>query len=218
MFERFTDRARRVLVLAQEEARDLASAFIGTEHLLLGLIREREGVASEVLDTLGVTYELVREKVEGTIDTVMEPSSASPPFTPRVKKVLEFSLRESLHLGHNYVGTEHLLLGLVREGNGVAARILDDLGADMARVSTQVVERISGQGGHDSAARNVLEELEMDSGRFTSLVRKFGISLRPDLDLAARNTYTKKIANELLDELRQRWADAVVPPSPTPEP
>ncbi len=218
MFERFTDRARRVLVLAQEEARELASGIIGTEHLLLGLIREREGVAAKVLDTLGVTYELVREKVEGTIDTNKEPSSASPPFTARVKKVLEFSLRESQQLGHNYVGTEHLLLGLVREGNGVAAKILDDLGADMARVRTQVVEKISGQVGNDSASHNVLEELEMDGVRFTSLVRKFGISLRPDLDLATRNTYTKKIANELLDELRQRWADAVVPPSPTPEP
>ena len=218
MFERFTDRARRVLVLAQEEARELASGIIGTEHLLLGLIREREGVAAKVLDTLGVTYELVREKVEGTIDTNRKPSSASLPFTPRVTKVLEFSLRESQQLGHNYVGTEHLLLGLVREGNGVAAKILDDLGADMARVRTQVVEKISGQVGNDSAAHNVLEELEMDGAHFTSLVRKFGISLRPDLDLATRNTYTKKIANELLDELRQRWADAVVPPSPTPEP
>jgi ATP-dependent Clp protease ATP-binding subunit ClpC len=127
-------------------------------------------------------------------------------------------LRESLQLGHNYVGTEHLLLGLVREGNGVAARILDDLGADMTRVSTLVIERISGHGGHDSVARNVLEELEMDHGRLTSLVRKFGISLRPDLDLAARNTYTKKIANDLLDELRQRWADAVISSPPTPEP
>jgi ATP-dependent Clp protease ATP-binding subunit ClpC len=218
MFQRFTDRARRVLVLAQEEARDLASAFIGTEHLLLGLIREREGVAAEVMGTLGVTYELVREKVQESSETIAEPSSGSPPFTPRVKKVLEFSLRESLQLGHSYVGTEHLLLGLLREGNGEATRILDGLNIDMTRLRTLVIERISGQVGPDSEARNVLVEFETDSERFTSLVRKFGINLRPDLDLDARNTYTTTIANELLDQLRQRWADAVAPPSPTFEP
>jgi ATP-dependent Clp protease ATP-binding subunit ClpC len=218
MFQRFTDRARRVLVLAQEEARDLASAFIGTEHLLLGLIREREGVAAEVMGTLGVTYELVREKVQDMSETIAEPSSGSPPFTPRVKKVLEFSLRESLQLGHSYVGTEHLLLGLLREGNGEATRILDGLNIDMTRLRTLVIERISGQVGPDSEARNVLVEFQTDSERFTSLVRKFGINLRPDLDLDARNTYTTTIANELLDQLRQRWADAVAPPSPTFEP
>ena len=218
MFQRFTDRARRVLVLAQEEARDLASAFIGTEHLLLGLIREREGVAAEVMGTLGVTYELVREKVQESSETIAEPSSGSPPFTPRVKKVLEFSLRESLQLGHSYVGTEHLLLGLLREGNGEATRILDGLNIDMTGLRTLVIERISGQVGPDSEARNVLVEFETDSERFTSLVRQFGINLRPDLDLDARNTYTTTIANELLDQLRQRWADAVAPPSPTFEP
>jgi ATP-dependent Clp protease ATP-binding subunit ClpC len=218
MFQRFTDRARRVLVLAQEEARDLASAFIGTEHLLLGLIREREGVAAEVMGTLGVTYELVREKVQDMSETIAEPSSGSPPFTPRVKKVLEFSLRESLQLGHSYVGTEHLLLGLLREGNGEATRILDGLNIDMTGLRTLVIERISGQVGPDSEARNVLVEFETDSERFTSLVRQFGINLRPDLDLDARNTYTTTIANELLDQLRQRWADAVAPPSPTFEP
>jgi ATP-dependent Clp protease ATP-binding subunit ClpC len=218
MFQRFTDRARRVLVLAQEEARDLASAFIGTEHLLLGLIREREGVAAEVMGTLGVTYELVREKVQESSETIAEPSSGSPPFTPRVKKVLEFSLRESLQLGHSYVGTEHLLLGLLREGNGEATRILDGLNIDMTRLRTLVIERISGQVGPDSEARNVLVEFETDSERFTSLVRKYGINLRPDLDLDVRNTYTTTIANELLDQLRQRWADAVAPPSPTSEP
>ena len=218
MFQRFTDRARRVLVLAQEEARDLASAFIGTEHLLLGLIREREGVAAEVMGTLGVTYELVREKVQESSETIAEPSSGSPPFTPRVKKVLEFSLRESLQLGHSYVGTEHLLLGLLREGNGEATRILDGLNIDMTGLRTLVIERISGQVGPDSEARNVLVEFQTDSERFTSLVRKFGINLRPDLDLDARNTYTTTIANELLDQLRQRWADAVAPPSPTFEP
>jgi ATP-dependent Clp protease ATP-binding subunit ClpC len=217
MFERFTDRSRRVLVLAQEEARDLTSAFIGTEHLLLGLIREREGIAAKVLDTLGVTYEEVREKVELAFDTNNNPSSGSPPFTPRVKKVLEFSLREALQLGHSYVGTEHLLLGLVREGNGVAAGILDDLGAELTRVRTQVREMITGQSGGETVALEHLTELDTDNERFTSLVRKLGLSLRPDLDFAIRNAYTEKFADELLDELRQRWADVAVPPSSTPE-
>jgi ATP-dependent Clp protease ATP-binding subunit ClpC len=217
MYERFTDRSRRVLVLAQEEARDLTSSFIGTEHLLLGLIREREGIAAKVLDTLGVTYEVVREKVEPAFDTNKNASSASPAFTPRVKKVLEFSLREALQLGHSYVGTEHLLLGLVREGNGVAAGILDDLGVELTQVRARVIERITGQSDVESVVLEPLTEIDSDSGRVTSLVRKLGLSLRPDLDFAARDVLTKKIANELLDELRQRWADAAVPPSSTPE-
>ena len=121
MFERFTDRARRVLVLAQEEARDLNHAFIGTEHILLGLIKEGEGVAAKALDALDISYETVREKVEEAIGANANPSPGSPPFTPRAKKVLELSLREALQLGHSYIGTEHMLLGLVREGEGVAA-------------------------------------------------------------------------------------------------
>ncbi|MDE3083330.1 MAG: ATP-dependent Clp protease ATP-binding subunit [Acidobacteriota bacterium] len=152
MFERFTDRARRVLVLAQEEARDLNHAFIGTEHILLGLIREGEGVAAKALDALGVTFEVVREKVEEAIGTNTNPSPGSPPFTPRAKKVLELSLREALQLGHSYIGTEHMLLGLVREGDGVAAQVLNDLGADMARVRTQVIQMMSGQGGKETGA------------------------------------------------------------------
>jgi ATP-dependent Clp protease ATP-binding subunit ClpC len=152
LFERFTDRARRVLVLAQEEARDLNHAFIGTEHILLGLIREGEGVAAKALDALGVTFEVVREKVEEAIGTNTNPSPGSPPFTPRAKKVLELSLREALQLGHSYIGTEHMLLGLVREGDGVAAQVLNDLGADMARVRTQVIQMMSGQGGKETGA------------------------------------------------------------------
>jgi ATP-dependent Clp protease ATP-binding subunit ClpC len=218
MFERFTDRARRVLVLAQEEARDLASPFIGTGHLLLGLIREREGVAAQVLDELGVTYESVRAKVEEATDASPKPSVAAPPFTPRVKKVLEIALRESLQLGHSYVGTEHLLLGLVQEGNGVGAHILEALGADMLRVRTTVIDRISGDAGVDYVASSHVTEFDIDSGHFTSLVRKFGFGLRPDLDLAARNVLTKRIAEELLNELRQRWTDAEVPPSSTLDP
>jgi ATP-dependent Clp protease ATP-binding subunit ClpC len=150
LFERFTDRARRVLVLAQEEARDLNHAFIGTEHILLGLIREGEGVAAKALDALGVTFDVVREKVEEAIGSNANPSPGSPPFTPRAKKVLELSLREALQLGHSYIGTEHMLLGLVREGDGVAAQVLNDLGADMARVRTQVIQMMSGQAGKES--------------------------------------------------------------------
>ena len=152
MFERFTDRARRVLVLAQEEARDLNHAFIGTEHILLGLIREGEGVAAKALDALGVTFDVVREKVEEAIGTNSNPSPGSPPFTPRAKKVLELSLREALQLGHSYIGTEHMLLGLVREGDGVAAQVLNELGADMARVRTQVIQMMTGQAGKESGA------------------------------------------------------------------
>ena len=143
---RFTDRARRVLVLAQEEARLLNHNFIGTEHILLGLIHEGEGVAAKALETLGVTLEAVREKVEETIGPAGSATTGSPPFTPRAKKVLELSLREALQLGHNYIGTEHMLLGLVREGEGVAAQVLQNLGADLSRVRQQVIQLLSGYG------------------------------------------------------------------------
>ena len=152
MFERFTDRARRVLVLAQEEARELNHAFIGTEHILLGLIREGEGVAAKALDALGITFEAVREKVEEAIGANANPSPGSPPFTPRAKKVLELSLREALQLGHSYIGTEHMLLGLVREGDGVAAQVLVQLGADLSRVRQQVIQMMSGQPGKDASS------------------------------------------------------------------
>ena len=151
MFERFTDRARRVLVLAQEEARLLNHSFIGTEHILLGLIHEGEGVAAKALDAMGITLEAVREKVEETIGMTGNPPSGSPPFTPRAKKVLELSLREALQLGHSYIGTEHMLLGLVREGEGVAAQVLVSLGADLARVRQQVIQMMSGYQGKETA-------------------------------------------------------------------
>ena len=150
MFERFTDRARRVLVLAQEEARLLNHSFIGTEHILLGLIHEGEGVAAKALEQLGVSLEAVREKVEETIGLSGTAPTGSPPFTPRAKKVLELSLREALQLGHNYIGTEHMLLGLVREGEGVAAQVLVSLGADLARVRQQVIQLLSGYQGKES--------------------------------------------------------------------
>jgi ATP-dependent Clp protease ATP-binding subunit ClpC len=132
------------LVLAQEEARLLNHNFIGTEHILLGLIHEGEGVAAKALESLGISLEAVREKVEETIGPAGSSTTGSPPFTPRAKKVLELSLREALQLGHNYIGTEHMLLGLVREGEGVAAQVLVSLGADLSRVRQQVIQLLSG--------------------------------------------------------------------------
>jgi ATP-dependent Clp protease ATP-binding subunit ClpC len=151
LFERFTDRARRVLVLAQEEARHLNHNFIGTEHILLGLIHEGEGVAAKALESLGISLEAAREKVEETIGPAGSGTMGSPPFTPRAKKVLELSLREALQLGHNYIGTEHMLLGLVREGEGVAAQVLVSLGADLSRVRQQVIQLLSGYVGSEGA-------------------------------------------------------------------
>ena len=134
MFERFTDRARRVVVLAQEEARMLNHNYIGTEHILLGLIHEGEGVAAKALESMGISLESVRQQVEEIIGQGQQAPSGHIPFTPRAKKVLELSLREALQLGHNYIGTEHILLGLIREGEGVAAQVLVKLGADLNKV------------------------------------------------------------------------------------
>ena len=150
MFERFTDRARRVVVLAQEEARGLNHNYIGTEHILLGLIHEGEGVASKALESLGVSLQNVREQVQEIIGQGQQSPTGHIPFTPRAKKVLELSLREALQLGHNYIGTEHILLGLIREGEGVAAQVLVKLGADLARVRQQVIQLISGYQGKES--------------------------------------------------------------------
>src|SRR4030088_155041 len=139
------------MVLAQEEARLLNHNFIGTEHLLLGLIHEGEGVAAKALEQLGISLEAVREKVEETMGAPTTAAGGSPPFTPRAKKVLELSLREALQLGHNYIGTEHILLGLVREGEGVAAQVLVKLGADLNRVRQQVLQLLSGYQGKEPA-------------------------------------------------------------------
>jgi ATP-dependent Clp protease ATP-binding subunit ClpC len=152
MFERFTDRARRVVVLAQEEARMLNHNYIGTEHILLGLIHEGEGVAAKALESLGISLEAVRQQVEEIIGQGQQAPSGHIPFTPRAKKVLELSLREALQLGHNYIGTEHILLGLIREGEGVAAQVLVKLGADLNRVRQQVIQLLSGYSqGKESA-------------------------------------------------------------------
>ncbi|MTB16288.1 MAG: AAA domain-containing protein, partial [Actinobacteria bacterium] len=150
MFERFTDRARRVVVLAQEEARMLNHNYIGTEHILLGLIHEGEGVAAKAMESLGISLEAVRSQVEEIIGQGQQAPSGHIPFTPRAKKVLELSLREALQLGHNYIGTEHILLGLIREGEGVAAQVLIKLGADLARVRQQVIQLLSGYQGKET--------------------------------------------------------------------
>jgi ATP-dependent Clp protease ATP-binding subunit ClpA len=142
MFERFTDRARRVVVLAQDEARLLNHNYIGTEHILLGLIHEGEGVAAEALESLGISLDAARQQVEEIIGHGQQAPSGHIPFTPRAKKVLELSLRESLQLGHNYIGTEHILLGLIREGDGVAAQVLVRLGAELNRVRQRVIQLI----------------------------------------------------------------------------
>ncbi len=152
MFERFTDRARRVVVLAQEEARMLSHNYIGTEHILLGLIHEGEGVAAKALESLDISLEAVRAQVEEIIGQGQQAPSGHIPFTPRAKKVLELSLREALQLGHSYIGTEHILLGLIREGEGVAAQVLQKLGADLNRVRQQVIQLLSGFQGKDTAA------------------------------------------------------------------
>ena len=153
MFERFTDRARRVVVLAQEEARMLNHNYIGTEHILLGLIHEGEGVAAKALESLGISLDAVREQVQEIIGQGQQAPSGHIPFTPRAKKVLELSLREALQLGHNYIGTEHILLGLIREGEGVAAQVLVKLGADLNRVRQQVIQLLSGYQGKEPADR-----------------------------------------------------------------
>ncbi|WP_297850852.1 ATP-dependent Clp protease ATP-binding subunit [uncultured Corynebacterium sp.] len=157
MFERFTDRARRVIVLAQQEARDLNHNYIGTEHILLGLIQEGEGVAAKALESMGINLEDVRREVIDIIGRGTQPHTGHVPFTPRAKKVLELALREGLQMGHKYIGTEFLLLGLIREGEGVAAQVLIKLGADLPRVRQQVIQLLSGYEGGDGQNPEVAE-------------------------------------------------------------
>ncbi len=157
MFDRFTDRARRVIVLAQDEARMLNHNYIGTEHLLLGLIHEGEGVAAKALESLGISLEAVREQVEEIIGQGQQAPAGHIPFTPRAKKVLEFSMREALQINHPYIGTEHILLGLIREGEGVAAQVLIKLGADLNRVRNQVLQLLSGYQGKEAATAGAPE-------------------------------------------------------------
>src|SRR3954452_15470610 len=152
MFERFTDRARRVVVLAQEEARMTSHDIKSVEHILLGLIHEGDGIAAKALESLGISLEGVRAQVEEIIGQGQQAPSGRIPFTPRAKKVLELSLREALQLGHNYIGTEHILLGLILEGEGVPAQVLVKLGADLNRVRQQGVQLLSGYQGKETAA------------------------------------------------------------------
>jgi hypothetical protein len=159
VFERFTDRARRVLVLAQEEARLLNHSFIGTEHILLGLIHEGEGVAARALEELEISLDAAREKVEEILGQSSRRPVGSPAFTPRAKKALELSLREALQLGHNYIGTEHVLLGVLREGEGVGAQVLVGLGADLATVRQRVVRLLAGYHRREPAPSGIVHPL-----------------------------------------------------------
>ncbi|MBX3089838.1 MAG: ATP-dependent Clp protease ATP-binding subunit [Cryobacterium sp.] len=175
MFERFTDRARRVIVLAQEEAKMLNHNYIGTEHLLLGLIHEGEGAAAKALESLGISLDAVREQVQDTIGQGQQQPTGHIPFTPRAKKVLELSLREALQLGHNYIGTEHVLLGLIREGEGVAAQVLVKLGADLNRVRQQVIQQLSGYQGKEQVQVGANEQAAAQAG--SQILDQFGRNL-----------------------------------------
>jgi ATP-dependent Clp protease ATP-binding subunit ClpC len=187
MFERFTDRARRVVVLAQEEARLLNHNFIGTEHLLLGLLRESDGVAARALSELAISLDVVRSKVEEMIGVGQaSPEAGHIPFTPRAKKVLEMALREALGLGHNYIGTEHLLLGLLREGGGVAAQVLVGLGAELQAVRRTVVllaagsseETISDVPVAGRPPEEVMRSLQDENARLREEVERLHEALR----------------------------------------
>ncbi len=162
MFEGFTDRARRVVVLAQEEARMLNHNYIGTEHILLGLVHEGEGVASKALESMHISLEAAFQKVEEIIGRGQARPTGHIPFTPRAKKVLELSLRESLQLDHSFIGTEHILLGLIREGEGVGAQVLRELGADLNRVRQTMIQLLSGYTG--SVGEGVLAGSEQAGG------------------------------------------------------
>jgi ATP-dependent Clp protease ATP-binding subunit ClpC len=186
VFERFTDRARQVVVLAQEEARMFNHNYIGTEHILIGLIREDGGVAAKGLKSLGISVDAVRQQVEGIIGIGEQEPSGHIPFTPRAKKVLELSLRESMQLGDGYIGTEHILLGLIREGDGVAAQVLVQLGVDLNLVRQQVIQRMHGFQGEDEAGSVRAVQRPGLLGRIDAIERRLSvveqrIGARPDL-------------------------------------
>jgi len=188
MFEKFTDRARQVVVLAQDEARRLRHKHIGTEHILLGLIHEGDGVAAQALQSLGIGLDAVRLKVEEITPPGEHTAPGHIPFTPRAKKVLELSLRESLDLGHNYIGTEHILLGLIREGRGVAAAALAGLGADPSRVRQSVVQLVAADEESPAAIRHprsqvvlaeIAERLDAIAARLAAIEQRLGIEPPP---------------------------------------
>jgi ATP-dependent Clp protease ATP-binding subunit ClpC len=169
MFERFTDRARRVVVLAQEEARMFNHNYVGTEHILLGLMDEDQGVAARALEALGVGPEATRQQVEEIVGRGQGQVSGKIPFTPGSKKVLELSLSEAMQLGHDYIGTEHILLGLIREGDGVAARILGGFGVRLDPARAQVIRLLTGRGGQNPAGADEL------AGRLASIAARLAV-------------------------------------------
>jgi len=197
MFERFTDRARRVVVLAQEEARMLNHNYIGTEHILLGLVREGEGVAAKALEAMDISLNGVREQVQEIIGEGSHSPSGHIPFTPRAKKVLELSLREALQLGHNYIGTEHILLGLIREGEGVAAQVLGKLGADLGSVRQQVIQLLSGYEGKESVGSGAQGGPQEGSPAGSTILDQFG---RNYTQAAREGKLDPVIGRELIQE------------------
>jgi ATP-dependent Clp protease ATP-binding subunit ClpC len=201
MFERFTDRARRVVVLAQEEAKMLNHNYIGTEHILLGLIHEGEGVAAKALESLNISLDAVREQVQDIIGQGQQQPTGHIPFTPRAKKVLELSLREALQLGHNYIGTEHILLGLIREGEGVAAQVLVKLGADLNRVRQQVIQLLSGFQGKEPVSAGNKEEASAAQGG-SQVLDQFGRNLT---QAAREGKLDPVIGREKEIELNNEW-------------
>jgi ATP-dependent Clp protease ATP-binding subunit ClpC len=183
MFERFTDRARRVVVFAQDEARGLNHNWIGTEHLLLAVIREGHGVGAKALESMQISLDAARQQVESIIGRGQNPvGDGHIPFTPQAKKVLELSLREALQLGHNYLGTEHILLGLIREGDGVAAQVLVSLGCDLNRARQQVIQLLHGRQGRQPTPFTIGEEL---GDRLASMAARLAVIERVLGDAAA---------------------------------
>jgi ATP-dependent Clp protease ATP-binding subunit ClpA len=196
MFERFTDRARRVVVLAQEEARMLEHDYIGTEHLLLALIHEGEGVAAKALRALDVDLDTLRREVEALVGRGQQPSKGHIPFTPRAKKVLELSLRESVQLGHDYIGTEHLLLGIVREGEGPAAQVLQQRGIELNTVRQEVIRLLHGHqavegrrrrrvararaGAEGATLEDISHQLRVLGARLAAIEERLGIEESPE--------------------------------------
>jgi ATP-dependent Clp protease ATP-binding subunit ClpC len=223
MFERFTDRARRVVVLAQEEARMLNHNYIGTEHILLGLIHEGEGVAAKALESLGISLEAVRQQVEEIIGQGQQAPSGHIPFTPRAKKVLELSLREAMQLDDSYIGTEHILLGLIREGEGVAAQVLIKLDGNLNKVRQQVIRMKAGTptteempaaaagaaestGGPESAGPAESGMLAESAGRVASAGRAESASSGGRINPAESASLTAKLTEALsrLDSISDR--------------
>ena len=209
VFERFTERARQVVVLAQDEARALKHNYIGTEHILLGLLREEEGLAARVLESLDITVEEVRAQVARIVGQGDEVTTGQIPFTPRAKKVLELALREALSLGHNYIGTEHILLGLVRENEGVAARILLDFDADAEKIRNEIIRMLSGPGRR-----------QQGSGQSSGEKSKSSQAARPvrPQPYAARRRWQARPGGRTPDRDRARDADPLAPYEEQPGP